>query len=383
MTFSFPYSIIPNIGGVLSSFFEPINQLWVNLFELENATIAILSDTTGLYVHLITLTILALIGSLIWWILFKWKQQKTIWEQFQIGIAYYLALTLFIYGFNKVFKWQFFFPEPNTLFTHVGQMTPDILYWSSIGSSYSYSLFSGMIEVIPACLLLFRKTRLLGALIAMMVLFNVVMINFGFDISVKIYSIFLFLLSFLLAIPHLRSLQHFFFSRPQPIIVDQNQYDSKPHSKSQLLLYAIGKPLIIGLIALEALFPYFRTQNFNDDLSEKPYLNGAYKVQSFYSTTEVKKKPKRIYIHRRGYFIIEYEDETQESLNLEYVNENRILKLMDTDSTVSFLSIIDQPDILLLSGLFKNQEIKMTSTKISLEDLPIKGDHFHWTVDSY
>ena len=102
-----------------------------------------------------------------------------------------LAFFLLRYGFDKLFKHQFYLPEPNTLYTPVGLLSKDILFWTSMGTSHSYNVFMGLIEIIPAFLLFFKRTRMLGGLISFAVLLNVLMINIGFDITVKILSSFL------------------------------------------------------------------------------------------------------------------------------------------------------------------------------------------------
>jgi hypothetical protein len=106
-------------------------------------------------------------------------------------IRYYLALILFIYGFSKVFKAQFYLPEPNLLFTTLGNLDKDILFWSTIGSSRSYSIFLGIIEIIPAMLLLFRKTSFIGSLIATGVLLHVVAINLLFYFCENLFTFFI------------------------------------------------------------------------------------------------------------------------------------------------------------------------------------------------
>ncbi len=385
LTFPFPYNIMPDIGGLFSTVFEPVNQWWIqSVFQMKSGTSTILSDTTGLYVHLINLSIISLLGTILWWLITKWQQNKLVWQWFHISISYYLALTLLIYGFNKVFKFQFFFPEPNTLFTPLGQLTPDILYWSTIGTSYQYSLFSGLIEVVPAILLLFRKTRLLGGIIALMVIINIVMINFGFDISVKVYSLFLFLLAILIISPHIKPIINFLFKGIPSV---QNTYNPTINSKSKLLFYSIGKPLIIGLIFLEVLLPYFESQNFNDDLSERPYLYGAYTVKSIKNERPVQlsQNIKHFFIHRKQYFILQYSDDQFESFRLEYGNDFTNLKLTDSEDRSFIWTVKEQSgsDQIILEGLFRDGQIKLTAKRIKLEQLPVSGNNFHWTIDSY
>ena len=160
------------------------------------------SDSLGLYLLLLILFIVSLI--LLIWIdlsrISKLNKNKFIYF-IRIIATYYLAWILLKYGFDKVFKCQFYLPEPNILFTRVGDLDKDILFWSTMGSSHSYSIFMGLLEIIPGILLLFSKTRNLGVLIAIGVFIQVVAINYSFDISVKLFSSFLLLLSLFLFAP--------------------------------------------------------------------------------------------------------------------------------------------------------------------------------------
>src|SRR4029077_19764906 len=82
----------------------------------------------------------------------------------------------------------------------------------TIGSSYTYTVVAGIFEILPAVLLLFRRTRIIGAIIATAVMTNVVLINFGFDISVKLFSCFLLLLCVIVASPGLKKLFDLFIA---------------------------------------------------------------------------------------------------------------------------------------------------------------------------
>ena len=130
-TFPFPYKILPDIGKHTSRLFEPIIK-WIgdNIFKIEKPyTVFLSSDSTGLYIHVLILWIIALFTGFLW--NYKWRKHpksKILLNFIYVFCRYYLALQMFIYGFNKVFKWQFYLPEPNTLFTRLGNINPDLLY---------------------------------------------------------------------------------------------------------------------------------------------------------------------------------------------------------------------------------------------------------------
>ena len=82
--------------------------------------------------------------------------------------------------------------------------------WNFMGYSTPYTVFGGFAELLPAVFLLFRRTALLGALLSFCVLLNIVMLNFCYDVPVKLYSLNLLLLSVVLIAPEVPRLFRIF-----------------------------------------------------------------------------------------------------------------------------------------------------------------------------
>ncbi len=88
-----------------------------------------------------------------------------------------LAFTLLVYGMAKVVPSQFPALDPSSLLLPLGDFTPMGLLWAFMGQSPLYQMFGGWCEVIPGVLLLFRRTGIAGAILAVPVLVNVVALN--------------------------------------------------------------------------------------------------------------------------------------------------------------------------------------------------------------
>ncbi|MEZ4453544.1 MAG: hypothetical protein R3B09_29070 [Nannocystaceae bacterium] len=80
------------------------------------------------------------------------------------------------------------------------------LAWGFMGHSWVYSGFTGLAEVVGAVLLLWRRTTALGALLLVGVLANVALLNFCYDVQVKLYSCHYLALALILAAPAVRPL---------------------------------------------------------------------------------------------------------------------------------------------------------------------------------
>ncbi|WP_234733785.1 hypothetical protein [Tellurirhabdus bombi] len=102
-------------------------------------------------------------------------------------IRYFLASILLSYGFAKVFYSQFPHMQAN-MDARLIELSPMRMAWAFFGYSRGYQMFLGWGEVIPALLLLFRRTATMGALAMFVVMLNVFVINIFFDVCVKLNS---------------------------------------------------------------------------------------------------------------------------------------------------------------------------------------------------
>ncbi len=105
-------------------------------------------------------------------------------------LRYSVAIILAIYGCLKVVNLFNQFPPLTEmrLEQSYGSSSPMGLVWTFMGASRPYTIFAGAGEIAAGCLLLWRRTALLGALIGCAVMSNVVFLNFCYDIPVKIHS---------------------------------------------------------------------------------------------------------------------------------------------------------------------------------------------------
>lgn len=394
LCFPVPYYFLPNVGSWSLPLLNPlIESIGRNVLGFNDGFVTELwSDSTGHYIFTVGLLIVSVLSGIATAIVGKKEINPKLMYWFHTALSYYLALTLFKYGADKIFKHQFYLPEPNTLFTPVGQMTPDMLFWSSMGSSYSYTVFAGIIEVIPALLLLFRKTRVLGTIIATAVMINVVMLNFGFDITVKLYSLFLLFICFILLSPHLKSIWNLFIKSKQGALVIEGY---QPITKSQLRFYTISKTIAIGLIAYESCGFYFATNNLNDDLSPRPELHGAYDIYLLTDNGHIipadmghPGRFRRVFFHRQNYFIIQRMDDLFIDYKVQVDTTTKKLVLSESSwpahhHHTSELTYQVNENKLVIYGYFFDSYITLFAEKINLEELPLLKEDFHWTLDEF
>lgn len=364
--FSFSYSTIQL--KICQFIFLPIVEKITHQFQYNLLLIDFSSDSLAMYLLILILVIVSLLFSLFLYYMEKRKGYNLNLEnKIRPIIRYYLALILLIYGFSKVFKAQFYLPEPNLLFTPLGNLDKDILFWSTIGSSRSYSIFLGIIEIIPALLLLSRKTTFIGSLMATGVLIHVVSINFSYSISVKIYSLFLLILALFLAFRTIKNTWHLF---------QTGQFSTtdffEPRHSFKKPFYSFVKSLIIALLFMEAIAPAIKSGNFNDDKVLRPLYHGAYKVQ------ENQWGIKRFFIHRDGYLIFQDKNDSMTDYKFQLVNKNVFLlkdyQLKAQTGKLKWNPTSHKMELILNS-------IHLVGKQIDLEALALMKSQFSWTVD--
>lgn len=340
----------------------------------------ITSDSGSLYILLIILFIASPILTVTLSFFNFWKNNHTTILLFiQLFLTYYPSIVLLKYGFDKLFKAQFYLPEPNTLYTPLGMLDKDILYWSTMGTSHTYTVFSGCLELICALFLLYNRTRVLGLFLLFGVLIHVVFINIGFDISVKLYSLFLLFVCCLLMAPFIKKVVHFFVLNHSVKLTDVTLNRTVSAWKARVIV----KALAIILFFAESLFPFIQNGQYNDDTVPRNYLHGAYQITRINKTkvNGLDLKIKRVFIHRHNYFIVQYEDDSMEDFYLDINRQKKQFELTNYDGEVKkmYYTYSDSNKTLEL----KSTELGITMYCKSLpwKDLPLLKPLFHWTVD--
>lgn len=343
--------LLPFDYALFDWIFKLIQKPFFALLKMADEELIFETDTYGTYV-LISLSILLGVFSspLINWICSKWKLDPTV--LLKTVLAGILFFFLFKYGWDKITKIQFYQPEPNTLYTPFGKLSKDIAYWSLVGSSYPYTVALGIIEVFTALLLLFKRTQFLASLLAIAVFGQVVLINFSFDISVKLLSFSLLLFSLIYSIC--------FYQNWKGIFGFSTHQVQRTNSKKHRMIKCLFALLVIG----ECTFPALMSKNFNDDHFPRLAHHGAYCVYG-------NKQVKYLFIHRQHYIILQ-----------SWNDEFRDYKI-DSHQPDQYTSLDGE----ISCKWNKNQVVIQNDTfrikKIPVEKLPLLQESFHTFSDEF
>ncbi len=205
-------------------------------------------DTTYYYVQALCYLLAALIATFIWSVWGR-KQREYTWlyRWFLVYLRVSVAVALISYGTAKIFPYQFAPLASSQLVDMYGHSTRNELLWVSMQVSPVYSFFGGLMEVIGGSLLMIPAFSTLGALISLGVIGNVLMLNFGYDVAVKLLVIHLALMAIVILLPEAPRLCDFFlWNRRVPQVADKPLFQRKSLNRALVILQIAFGILLIS-----------------------------------------------------------------------------------------------------------------------------------------
>lgn len=369
VVFPFPYDFFNVHTMIIQSVLEePIQWLKVELLHWKKPYAGLESDTSSLYVLVLLVMVVALFLAIVLELIRKPVLEintKSLWIK-QIP-TYFLALILLKYGLTKIFGGQFYEPEPNILFTEFGLLDKDILYWSTMGRSYGYNLFLGLVEVIVGVGILYNKSRFISLLVSLFVVVNILAVNLSFDISVKILTAFLVVVNLYLLLPEIikrwKAFKNYqlddFYRRKQPrLTVIQKTFTI----------------LMLGAILLESIYPHATNQfKFDWQMEQHPFC-GAYRNIDPNSSKDFWGN-EYLFVHRSNYLVFKNEYQFQD-FHFEDLGQGNF-KIKDYYGGIQLVKVELQNDTL---NFYKDQNTLAKYLAIDMEKRKTNTS-FRFTID--
>ncbi|HET9624610.1 MAG TPA: hypothetical protein VFP84_24755 [Kofleriaceae bacterium] len=194
----------------------------------------------------------------------------------RVVVRYGLGFSLLYYGVSKIVGFQFQPPSDGQLLKTWGESSPMNVLWTFIGASPAYQMFGGIAETLGGALVLFRRTTLLGALVVAGVMLNVVLLNFCYDVPVKLGSSHLLAMSIVLILPDARRLLD---------LLVRGRGVAPPAAPLPPVLagrrWRIARAVVKLAVIANMLIVIGRGLRRGDDAGPPPWLAGAWLVSSF------------------------------------------------------------------------------------------------------
>jgi len=313
------------------------------------------------YVRFFLNLILAFLATFIWSFFDKKRTSYTsLFYWFQTILRIFLCLAMILYGLAKVFKGQFADPSLELLIQSVGEMSPMGLAWTFMGHSMVYNIFIGALEILGGLLLLYRKTSTLGSLLILGIMVNVAIMNLTYDIPVKLFSMHLVLMAFILLIADGKRVLKFFLKNEA---TEKVQYLSYIKNKSVLKIVRFFKKATIILVTVIVMLQCFINFKATEQLRSKSEMRGIWKAEVFIKKNDTL-APLLTDSFRWKYFIIDYKKKAV------------IKKMNDAIDRYSFEENVDTKEIILKKETDSLPQ-KFTYSISNSNELILKGDHLN------
>ncbi|KFF09043.1 hypothetical protein [Chryseobacterium luteum] len=361
----FPLDFLGNFQEKMSLFLFGDLSEWIskNIFKTDQARIDFSSDSLSMLVLIIILLAVSILTVI--------ALGKKFWRQVLFfskeAVMVYLAVVLMKYGFDKIFKAQFYLPEPNILYSRFGNLDKDILFWSTMGTSRFYSISAGILELLAAWMILFHKTRTLGLLLSIGILTHILLINLGFDISVKFFSLILLCMAVF-------TLKDEWIPLYRILILKQTiKLEEKAKADVKFLPFRVFfKTAFVGISLAVILFPYVSSGNYNDDLANRPFLHGAFK------NTDGNSEIQYVFFHRNSYMILMDKDEKMTDFHYSSGLKNQLI-LEDYHGRKTDVRFLYQKKDSLLTLSFGKYMI--TGKELNWKKMNALRPLFHTTIE--
>tara|TARA_R110002012_G_scaffold321191_1_gene547959 strand:+ start:299 stop:1549 length:1251 start_codon:yes stop_codon:yes gene_type:complete len=342
-------------------------------------------DHTFAYLTLFVHVVLTLVLFIFWNILDrKRKSYNQLLYWFIVFLRIVLVAAMLLYGFVKVFKLQF----PSASLTHLldplGDFSPMGLAWTYMGFSKGFNVFVGLLEVLGGVLLIPRRTQTLGSLIVMGVMTQVAVMNFCYDIPVKLFSVHLVLMAVVIFITDNRFINVFIKNKA---VEKYNYYHPIKSTKYHKVIFWIKT---IGLIVLLSFisFNFYTTESHRGENRKKPPLYGIWEATHFIKNGDTL-QPLITDNFRWRYLIVDLKDEatvkTMDDVKHQYgfitdstLQKIRLYRQRSASENYNFNYKNPNSELLELEGIMEYDTLHIIFSRKDHEKFNLNSRGFNW-----
>lgn len=347
-------------------------------------------DNTFAYITLFITFIFTLFIVPVWSILERHKKSYNIlFYWFLAFLRLILVVTMFLYGSVKIFQIQF--PQPNLmkLLEPLGNFSPMGLAWTYMGYSEGFNMFTGFMEITGALLLIPRRTQTLGAFIIMGVMTHVAVMNFMFDIPVKLLSTHLIFMALVIFMTDIKRFTNVFFTNKDTGAL--NYYHPINDETYHKVIFWL-KSVFLFIIVIAVSFIGYQGERNQGHKRDKPFLYGIWEASYFIKNKDTL-PPLITDQYRWRYLVLDFEErasvkvmnDTKLSFNFIVDSITKEIKIYKRDSVIgdfNFRYKYPNENFLQLDGIINNDTLQIILSRKDLNDFNLKSRKFHWINES-
>ncbi len=384
----FPFPLMGQIAAPFTYLQESLtfiigNQI-LGIKNLETIERTGSGDTTFSYISIITTLLLAFALTIPLILIKREKLIQNIFTWLYTYSRYYLGTFLLIYGIAKFMNGgQFGELSIYNLEQTLGDKSPMGLLWTFMGYSKTYTIFTGIVEVLAGLLLFFRRTKIIGSLISIAAMTNVMLLNYCYDVPVKLFSTHLVLISVFIISPFIKSLFDFFILKKKTQLDEIKITLPKPWGT----IKNISKYIVLGGAFIFVMIQLFIS---NSSENEELLLEGKNKVELFVINNDTIQPIQTDSVRWKKLLV-----------SNKYSNTAQIIFMNDSTQNFQYFEIEDKQQIRLkpfgnsqeiyklnyeqmdssnyqLQGIFLGDSIEIHINNIHSSELPLIKRPFHW-----
>ena len=381
-------SFIPRLGDAASWYY----QLWIALVPWVGKHLLGVTatphpsgsgDTMADWVAAFCGLVLALAATVVWSLFDRKRANYTrLYEWLRVCVRFGLGLTMIEYGGLKIVPSQFPPPSLDRLMQPFGDASPMGILWTFMGASAPYTIFAGFIEWLGGVLLLFRRTALLGALVSIGALTNVVMLNYCYDVPVKLFSSHLLAMAILLAAHDLRRLANLLvLNRPAPAAPDPRLVQRRGLRNAALAFQWVAA------VGFSAFMINTGWHQLHDYTSTRSPLRGVWNVEELQVDGQAGPpgaealRWRRLIFDYPGTFAVQLTSDSRHRFRVKLDEARKTMALTKRDDPAWKSSLVYQraaPDRLTLEGTFDGHRVRASLHRIEESTFLLITRGFHW-----
>ena len=389
-----PNGVVPYIDDLFNWYIQPFHHFipWLGSHVLHlSKPITVFTngsgDTTFDNVVLLLTAFLAVLGTAIWSILDRKRPSyQKLFYWLLVILRYYVAITMFSYGFFKVIKLQFPFLSLNSLIEPYGDSSPMGLAWRFMGYSTGYNYFTGFAELSCGFLLLFRRTSALGAVMTLIVSANIMAINYCFDVPVKLLSTTLVIMSLFLIFKEFGRYKNFFLLNKNAEAADIIPHRFQKKWKN-IILCVLKYALIFYTIFFDLKYALEAEKEYGSK-APKPPLYGIYEAKTFIVNQDTlaplitdTTRWRKLVTGYAGYASVKLMNDSTRSFAFKVDTQKRTIIMNSfTDTVNKYVFTYSKPkkDSLLIKGTYKKNTIEVGLHREDESKFLLVKRGFHW-----
>lgn len=342
-------------------------------------------DTTFDYVEVLCFFVVSVLATVIWSLLDRRRPNyQWLYKWFIVFLRLALAAAMIPYGAAKIFPSQFPEPALSKLLQPYGDSSPTDLFWTFMGASRTYSAFGGATEVLAGILLVVPRLATLGALVATAVMTNVLMLNVGYDVAVKLGCIHLILMAIIILLPDaFRLVDLFFLNRTTRLAPPRPLFQRVWLNRTSVALQIAFGVLLLG-------YNLHRTHQIASQVesAKNTPLYGIWSVDDFNGDSQANPAPprwRRFIVESAGDATVQ---ETTGSLQYLYFHPNSRMRAFsltrygDPGWIAEFTYDNSKPGFLFLTGTIAGRHTQIALHREDESKLQLKSHGFRWIQDA-